>query len=110
MPMDRRVIIQLMAEGYRDPDLQGEYVPGDITAFPRWATEQSAGSVDTNTIGGVRVDRSINFTVRWFKALADTPINFVSVVGSDGQTYNADNVTMSDERNRFIIIEGVLSA
>ena len=105
MPADRRVIIQLQAEGYRDNG--GLWVEGEITDYPRWATEQGAGSVDTATIGGTRVDRTINFTVRWFKVLADTPVDRVGVVGSDGFTYNADNVTASDERKRFITIEGV---
>ena len=35
MPLDRRVIVQLETEGYRDPDLQGEYVPGEITALSK---------------------------------------------------------------------------
>ena len=108
MPADRRIIIKLKGEGFRDPDLQGEYVPGVITEYPRWATETGAGSVDTPTVGGVTIQRSINFTVRWFKALADTPISRVTVQGSDGFVYNAENVTASDERKRFITIEGVL--
>ena len=108
MPADRRVIIQLEAEGYRDPDLQGEYVHGAVTGYPRWATETGAGSTDTLVREGVLVNRTINFTVRWFKGLVDTPINRVSVVGSDGFTYGADNVTTSDERKRFITIEATL--
>ena len=43
MPADRRIIVQLQAEGYRDPDLQGEYVPGAITAIGAWATRRDVG-------------------------------------------------------------------
>ena len=107
MPADRRIIVKLQAEGFRDPALQGEYIPGSITEHPLWATETSAGSIDTNTTTGVRVQRSVTFTVRWFKALVDTPINNVSVVGSDGFTYNAENISPSDERKRFIMIETI---
>ena len=108
MPADRRITVKLQGEGYRDPERQGEFVPGMIVDYPLWATETGAGSVDTPTVGGVTIQRSINFTVRWFRALADTPISNVSVVGSDGFTYAAENVTASDERKRFITIEGVL--
>ena len=31
MPADRRIIINVMAEGTRPPELQGEYVPGEVT-------------------------------------------------------------------------------
>lgn len=108
MPADRRIIVKLETLGYRDPDLQGEYVPGPIIDYPLWATETSAGSIDTLVTGrGLVVRRTINFTVRWFKALAETQINFVEVIGSDGFTYNATNIEASDERRRFVTIEAV---
>ena len=44
MPADRRIVVNVSEPGYRDPALQGEWVPGAaITAIGVWATRRDVG-------------------------------------------------------------------
>ena len=100
MPLDRRITVNIAAEGTRDE--HGEYVPGPVTSYPVWADVTGAGSTETDTTGGVLVSQGMNVTVRWFRELAVAPINRVHIVDDLGQRWDTDGIAESNERRRFL--------
>ena len=105
MALDRRITIRIRAEGTRDG--HGEYVPGAVTEYPVWAEQRGAGSADTVTPQGTEVTAVRAYTVRHFEALAEAPISRVDVVDHRGHVWNAENITLSDARRRFIDISAL---
>ena len=41
MPADRRIVVNVSAEGHRDE--RGDYVPGEVTPIAAWATRRDVG-------------------------------------------------------------------
>ena len=79
MPADRRIIVRLMTEGYRDPDLQGEFVPGEFVDYPMWASRRDQSLTDIATEGGTRDQGRRNWRIRWNSLIASTPTGPSSV-------------------------------
>ena len=102
MPFDTIITIHIEALGMRDE--HGEYVPGPVTDYEVWADETGAGSIDTPTVGGLIVTAGRTFLVRWFRELAVTFDPFVTITDNLGQTWYSDGISVSDARQRFIII------
>ena len=78
--MDRRIVVKIMAEGHRDPDLQGEYVHGAITDLPMWARRRDVSEKRKIDRGGTRIEVTRDWRVRWNALLASTPISRLMVV------------------------------
>ena len=105
MPLDTRITIGIEAAGMRND--RGEYVPGPTTNYEVWSDSRNAGSQDVEESSGITIREIRTFMVRYFAALATAPINFVSITGADGSTWNVLNRADSNERRRFITIEAI---
>ena len=114
MPADRRIIVQVQAEGFRDPALQGEFVPGEIVDYPMWASRRDQTLTDIATEGGTRDQARRTWRIRWNSLIASTPTDRLGVV--DGTlTFSVANMTevtaqrggAPDLRRRFIDLEGL---
>ena len=51
MPADRRIIVQVQGEGFRDPGLQGGFVAGAIVDYPMWASRRDKSLTDIGDRG-----------------------------------------------------------
>ena len=107
MALDRRVTVNIRAPDTRNEF--GEHVPGEVTAYPLWAEQRGAGSVDVEEVGGVELRHSRSYTVRYFVEAARAGIDGVSIVDADGDTWNAESIIESDARRRFLVIQAVRS-
>ena len=119
MALDRRITIKIEAPGRRatqdDVDAgvmvdgvlvgAGEYIPGPVTAYPVWAERRSAGSSDQATTGGFITQSAQNYGVRWFQDLELANIALVEVEDEFGITWDADSISPSDARRRFINLQ-----
>ena len=105
MPLDRRITVIITPEG--EYSEFGEFEEGTPVPYPMWAEQRGAGSVDTNTPGGIFVSGVRSFTVRYFAALANASIATVSIRDADGNIWNADSLSESDARKRYIGIDAV---
>ena len=95
--MDRRVIIQLMAMGYRDPDTQGEYVPGEITDYPVWARRRDVSQELKIEQSGASDATHRDWRVRFNPLFINTPLSLLTVV--DGiDTFSVINVVEVTEQ------------
>jgi hypothetical protein len=108
MPADRRIIVQLQAEGYRDPDLQGEYVPGAITAIGAWATRRDVGAELKLERSGTRDETARDWRIRWDSRIANSPTSLLKVEDG-GETFTITNMVevtqqrgAPDLRRRFL--------
>ena len=113
MPADRRIIVQLQAEGYRDPDLQGELVPGAVTAIGVWATRRDVGQELKTERQGTRDETSRDWRIRWDARIALIPTNLLQVVDG-GVLFTVTNMVevtrqrgAPDLRRRFLDLQGV---
>lgn len=105
MALDRRITVKISGEGFRDE--HGEYQPGPVTDYPLWADQAGAGSVDTETSAGIVITAARTYTVRWFEELISATIPNVAIVDDLGHTWNADSVSESNARRRYISISAV---
>ena len=103
--LDRRITLHLEAEGTRDD--QGDYVPGPTTDYPVWARIVGAGSSDSATGEGSRINRISNFLVRWFLALEQARVDRVTITDEHGRTWNADTIGESDARRRALTVTAI---
>ena len=115
MPADRRIVVQIQTEGYRDPALQGEFMPGDYTDYPRWASRRDLSQEFKIASSGARDETSRDWRIRWDANIAATPTIRLRVV--DGaetfQIVNMVEVTQQqggpDLRRRFLDLQGIHS-
>ena len=114
--MDRRITVQVTSEGHRDPDLQGEYVPGTVTTIGAWARRRDVSSERRHEVGGTRAETIRDWRVRWNSLIASSkPTNLQVVDG--GESFNVINmaeVTQQgrdepDLRRKWIDLTGVRS-
>ena len=114
MPADRRIIVQVQGEGLRDPDLQGEFVPGEIVDYPVWASRRDVGQELKIEREGARDETSRDWRIRWNSKIASTPTARLKV--EDGaetfQVVNMVEVTQQrggapDLRRRFLDLQGI---
>ena len=113
MPADRRIIVQVMGEGFRDPALQGEYVPGEVTPIAAWASRRDVSQELKVEREGTRGETSRDWRVRWDSRIASTPTARLKVVeGTETfQVINKVEVTEQrggapDLRRRWIDLSG----
>ena len=102
MPFDTIITINIGSLG--DYDEHGEYQPGPVTSYEVWADESGAGSIDTPSVGGAVITAGRTFLVRWFQELAVTLDTFITITDNLGQTWYSDGISVSDARQRFIVI------
>ena len=80
----------------------------DLSPIIRYGlTRRGAGSVDTETQGGIVITAARTYTVRWFEELITATIPNVSIIDELGHAWNADSVSESNARRRFISISAV---
>ena len=113
MPADRRIIVQLQAEGYRNPDLQGEHVPGGVTPIGVWATRRDVGQERKVASSGTRDETSRDWRIRWNSRIALSPTNLLKVEDA-GETFIIVNMVEVTEqrggpnlRRRFLDLQGI---
>jgi hypothetical protein len=114
MPADRRIIVKVQGEGFRDPYLQGEFDPGEIVDYPMWASRRDVSQELTIERQGTRDETSRDWRIRWNSKIASTPTARLKV--EDGaetfQVVNMLEVTQQrqgapDLRRRFLDLQGV---
>ena len=113
MPADRRITINVSAEGTRN-EQHGEYVPGAITPIGAWASRRDQSLTDIATEGGTRGQGRRTWRIRWDSRIARSPTSLLTV--EDGAlTFTISNmveVTQQrrggpDLRRRFLDLEGL---
>ena len=113
MPADRRIIVQLQAEGYRDPDLQGELVPGAVTAIGVWATRRDVGQELKTERQGTRDETSRDWRIRWDARIALTPTYQMKVQDGEENFTVTNMVEVTEQRGgpdlrrKFLDLQGV---
>ena len=116
MPADRRIIVQIQAEGTRSPELQGEHVPGAVTAIAVWASRRDVGQERKLEREGTRDETSRDWRVRWDSRIALSPTSLLKV--EDGaKTFTITNMVevteqrggAPDLRRRFLDLQGIRS-
>ena len=113
MPAGRRIIVQVQGEGYRDPDRQGEFVPGAIVDYPMWASRRDVSQELKIQREGTRDETSRDWRVRWNSLIASSKtVNLKVVEGAETfQIINMVEVTQQrrgepDLRRRFLDLQG----
>ena len=103
MPLDRVITLERDEGGF----VLGEYVPDwqPIDGGPMWAQQNSAGSSDVETSGGVLVQAARNYTIRWRADLFDVSPALLRIIDDLGHTWNVDSIAESDHRRRVIGIQ-----
>ena len=117
MPADRRITINVSAEGTRPPELQGEHVPGTVTAIAAWALRRDISEERKIERQGTRTETLRDWRVRWDSRIASTPVTRLKVV--DGtETFTITNMVevtaqrggAPDLRRRFLDLQGIRSS
>ena len=113
MPADRRIIVQVMGEGFRDPALQGEYVPGAVTSLGVWARRRDISEERKVEREGTRTETLRDWRIRWDARIALIPTNLLQVVDG-GETFTITNMVevtrqrgAPDLRRRFLDLQGI---
>ena len=114
MPADRRITVNVMAEGTRPPELQGEYVPGEVTPIAAWARRRDISEERKLERGGTRSETTRDWRIRWNSRIALSPTSLLKV--EDGaETFTIINMVevteqrggAPDLRRRFLDLQGV---
>ena len=114
MPADRRIVVNVSEPGYRDPALQGEWVPGAaITAIGVWATRRDVGQELKIERQGTRDETSRDWRIRWNSRIASSPTSLLKVE-DEGETFNITNMVEvtaqrggPDLRRKFLDLQGI---
>ena len=111
MPADRRITINVSAEGMRND--QGEFIPGAVTAIGAWARRRDVEQELILERGGTRNETSRDWRVRWHPMIASSKtVNLKVVEGAETfQIINMVEVTQQgrgepDLRRRFLDLQG----
>ena len=116
MPADRRITVNLSAEGTRNQ--QGEYVPGAVTPIEMWATRRDVGQELKIERQGTRDETSRDWRIRWDSRIASSPTSLLKVEDGGGgirgrlspsPTWlkSRSNGGGQDIRRRFIDLQGI---
>ena len=112
MPADRRITINVSAEGARND--QGEFVPGAVTAIGAWASRRDVSQERKIERQGTRQETSRDWRVRWDSRIANSPTTLLKV--EDGaETFTVINMVevteqrrgAPDIRRRFLDLQGI---
>ena len=113
MPADRRIVVNVSAEGHRDE--RGDYVPGEVTPIAAWATRRDVGQERKVERGGAREETSRDWRIRWDRRIALSPTLLLEVE-DELELFTITNmveVTQQrggpDIRRRFLDLQGVRS-
>ena len=117
MPADRRITVQVQGEGFRDPDLQGEYVTGAVTPINVWASRRDVGQERKLERQGTRDETSRDWRIRWDSRIASSPTSLLKVEDG-GETFTITNLVevtaqrggAPDLRRRWIDLTGIRSS
>ena len=71
MPADRRITVNVQAEGTRNQ--HNEYVPGPVTPLAVWASKYDLRLIDVEEAGGVRSEVTRRWRIRYDPRIYDTP-------------------------------------
>ena len=104
--LDRRITINITGPDRRNQF--GEFVPGLVVPFPRWATRIDKSNEDIEQAGGVLGIVERDFIVRYDYRILSAPLPTLSVI--DGPlTLNITNIVESAgdraERRKFMRIQ-----
>ena len=111
MPADRRITINVSAEGRRDD--QGVWVPGTVTPIAVWASRRDVGQERKLERQGTRDETSRDWRIRWNSRIALSPTSLLKV--EDGETFTITNMVEvteqrrgeQDLRRRFLDLQGI---
>ena len=113
IPADRRIIVQVQGEGFRDPDLQGEFVPGEFVDYPMWASRRDVSQERKVERQGTRDEVSRDWRIRWDSRIANSPTSLLKVVDG-GETFTITNMVEvtrqrggPDLRRKFLDLQGI---
>ena len=115
MPADRRITVNVSAEGYRDNT--GEYVPGAVTPIAVWASRRDVSQERVLERGGTRDETSRDWRIRWNALIAKTA-NSLLKVEDEGETFSIRNMVevieqrggAPDLRHKFLDLTGIGSS
>ena len=114
MAADRRITVNVSEPGYRDPALQGEWVPGTVTPINVWASRRDQSQELKVLSGGTRDETSRDWRVRWDSRIASSPVARLKVEDG-GETFTITNMVEvtrqrrgePDLRRKWIDLQGV---
>ena len=113
MPAGRRITITVSELGTRDPALQGEYVPGVVTALGVWARRRDVSQELKIERQGSRDETSRDWRIRWDSRIALSPTSLLKVEDG-GETFQVINMMeviqqrgAPDLRRRFLDLQGI---
>ena len=111
MPADRRITINVSAEGHRNE--QGEYIPGVTTPIAAWARRRDISEERRFDRGGTRSETTRDWRVRWDRRIALSPTLLLKVEDG-GETFTITNMVEvtaqrggPDIRRRFLDLQGI---
>ena len=109
LPLDRIITLLLEADG---TFVDGVYNPGPITEHRVWARRVSAGSTDAVDSGSglLRIRSVVEWTIRYREDVAQHAITRLYVRDEEGNTWNAEEISESDMRRRYITISAIRSS
>ena len=103
----------MSTEGTRPPELQGEYVPGTITAIRVWASRRDVSQELKIQREGTRDETSRDWRIRWDSRIANSPTTLLKVEDG-GETFTVINLVEITEqrgganlRRKFLDLQGV---
>ena len=112
MPADRRIIVNVSAEGHRDE--HGRSVPGEVTPLEVWASRRDVSQELKVERGGTRDETTRDWRIRWNSLIASsTTANLKVVEGTETfAIINMVEVTLQRRsepglRRRFIHLTGI---
>ena len=111
MPADRRITINVSAEGHRNEF--GEFVEGTVTPLEVWASRRDQSLTDIATEGGTRDQGRRNWRIRWDARIANSTTANLEVV-EGALTFTVANMSeviaqrgAPDLRRKWIDLEGL---
>ena len=114
MPADRRITINVSAEGHRNEF--GEFVEGTVTALGVWASRRDVGQERKLERGGTRDETSRDWRVRWDSRIASSHTSLLKVEDGEEIFTVTNMVEVSrqrgapDLRRRFLDLQGIRSS
>ena len=103
--LDRRITVNLYLNAMTNEF--GEYEQGPATPLNMWARQSDGGSAEVSSGGGTLVTTSKRWQIRFNEQILTTSVALMEVVDSDGFTWDIERSVESDERRRYLEIEGI---
>ena len=101
MPLDRRITIEMVNDGTRDP--QGRFVAGSLAyRYETWAQRESLGSQFTLDQSGTYTVLTAIFTIRWIEPASRWHLGGIQVIDSLGRYWMPESIVDSGARRRLL--------